>query len=49
MDVQLTPVTLGVESLDRSQNFYEEGLGCEIAQDYPHVVALNLGEGSLSS
>ena len=48
MAVQLTTVMIGVESLDRSKKFYAEGLGCEIAQDYPHFVALNLGEGSSS-
>src|SRR5919109_2611039 len=48
MAVQLTTVMIGVESLDRSKKFYAEGLGCEIAQDYPHFVALNLGAGSSS-
>lgn len=48
MAVQLTTVMIGVESLDRSKKFYAEGLGCDIAQDYPHFVALNLGEGSSS-
>src|ERR687892_902085 len=48
MAVQVTAIMIGVESLDRSKKFYAEGLGCEIAQDYPHFVALNLGEGSSS-
>jgi catechol 2,3-dioxygenase-like lactoylglutathione lyase family enzyme len=48
MPVRVTAIMLGVESLDRSKKFYAEGLGCEIAQDYPNFVALNLGEGSSS-
>ena len=48
MAVQVTAIMIGVETLDRSKKFYAEGLGCEIAQDYPHFVALNLGEGSSS-
>ena len=48
MAVQVTAIMIGVESLDRSKKFYTEGLGCEIAQDYPNFVALNLGEGSSS-
>jgi catechol 2,3-dioxygenase-like lactoylglutathione lyase family enzyme len=48
MAAQLTTVMIGVESLVRSKKFYVEGLGCEIAQDYPHFVALNLGERSSS-
>jgi uncharacterized protein len=48
MAVQVTTIMIGVESLDRSKKFYSEGLGCEIAQDYPQFVALNLGEGSSS-
>ena len=48
MAVQATAIMIGVESLDRSKKFYAEGLGCEIKQDYPHFVALNLGEGSSS-
>jgi uncharacterized protein len=45
MTLQATTIMLGVESLDRSKNFYE-ALGCTIEQDYPQFVSLNLGEGS---
>jgi len=48
MAVKVTSIMLGVESLDRSKKFYTEGLGCEIGQDYPQFVNLNLGEGSSS-
>ncbi len=46
MAVKVTSIMLGVKDLDRSKKFYAEGLGCEIAQDYPQFVNLNLGEGS---
>jgi catechol 2,3-dioxygenase-like lactoylglutathione lyase family enzyme len=39
---------LGVEDLARSKQFYGEGLGCAIAQDYPAFVLLDLGDGSSS-
>jgi uncharacterized protein len=48
VSVQVTTIMLGVEDLDRSKKFYGEGLGCEIAQDYPHFVLFNLGDGSSS-
>ncbi|MDX6300832.1 MAG: uncharacterized protein QOF53_2046 [Nocardioidaceae bacterium] len=48
MAVQLTAVMIAVEDLARSRKFYADGLGCEIAQDYPAFVSLDLGEGSSS-
>ena len=48
MALQVTTIMIGVESLERSKKFYGEGLGCEIAQDYPNFVAMTLGEGSSS-
>jgi hypothetical protein len=39
---------IGVEDLARSKEFYGEGLGCTIEQDYPNFVKFNLGEGSSS-
>ena len=39
---------LGVEDLARAKKFYAEGLGCQIAQDYPMFVSLSLGDGSSS-
>ncbi|HLW17367.1 MAG TPA: VOC family protein [Actinomycetota bacterium] len=46
MALKVTSIMLGVNDLDRSKKFYAEGLGCEISQDYPNFVNLNLGEGS---
>jgi uncharacterized protein len=43
---QVTTVMLGVKDLAQSKKFYAEGLGCEIQQDYPSFVSLNLGEES---
>jgi uncharacterized protein len=48
MALQVTAIMIGVEDLDRSKMFYGDGLGCEIATDYPNFVSLNLGEGSSS-
>src|SRR6516162_64721 len=48
MPVQVTAIMLGVEDLARSKQFYGEGLGCAIEQDYPNFVKFNLGEGSSS-
>jgi uncharacterized protein len=46
MSVQITTIMLGVEDVQRSKQFYAEGLGCAIQQDHPGFVLLNLGEGS---
>ena len=46
--MQITTVMLGVEDLARAKNFYADGLGCKIEQDYPNFVRLNLGDGSSS-
>ena len=48
MAVQVTAIMLGVQDLARSKEFYGEGLGCSIDQDYPHFVSFNLGDGSSS-
>jgi uncharacterized protein len=39
---------LGVEDMARSKQFYGEGMGCAIDQDYPHFISFKLGEGSSS-
>jgi catechol 2,3-dioxygenase-like lactoylglutathione lyase family enzyme len=44
----VTAIMLGVQDLARSKQFYSEGLGCSIAQDYPAFVSLDLGPGSSS-
>jgi catechol 2,3-dioxygenase-like lactoylglutathione lyase family enzyme len=46
--LQVTAIMIGVEDLARSKKFYGDGLGCTIAQDYPHFVSFDLGEGSSS-
>jgi uncharacterized protein len=46
--LQVTAIMIGVQDLGRSRNFYGEGLGCTIDQDYPSFVSFNLGEGSSS-
>jgi len=48
MPVHVTAIMLGVADLARSKQFYGEGLGCAIEQDYPNFVSFNLGEGSSS-
>ena len=48
MPLQMTSIMIGVEDLARSRRFYEDGLGCTIAQDYPNFVSFNLGDGSSS-
>jgi catechol 2,3-dioxygenase-like lactoylglutathione lyase family enzyme len=48
MPVQVTTIMLGVADLSRSKQFYGDGLGCTMEQDYPHFVSFNLGEGSSS-
>jgi len=46
--VQVSAIMLGVKDLARAKQFYGDGLGCKIDQDYPHFVSINLGEGSSS-
>ena len=48
MPLQVTAIMIGVEDLARSKEFYGEGLGCTIEQDYPNFVKFSLGEGSSS-
>jgi uncharacterized protein len=48
MPLAATTIMLGVKDLARSKQFYGEGLGCAIAQDYPNFVSITLGEGSSS-
>src|SRR5262252_5098200 len=46
MSLEVTTIMLGVKDLARSKQFYGEGLGCTIDQDYPHFVLITLGAGS---
>jgi catechol 2,3-dioxygenase-like lactoylglutathione lyase family enzyme len=48
MSLQANVIMIAVQDLARSKKFYQEGLGCQIEQDYPQFVSLNLGEGSSS-
>ena len=48
MPLEVTAIMIGVEDLVRSKKFYAEGLGCEIDQDYPNFVSVDLGKGSSS-
>lgn len=46
MSLEVTAIMLGVADIGRSKKFYADGLGCEVAADYPQFVKLNLGKGS---
>ena len=46
--LQVSAIMIGVEDLARSRQFYKDGLGCTLDQDYPHFVKFNLGDGSSS-
>jgi catechol 2,3-dioxygenase-like lactoylglutathione lyase family enzyme len=39
-------IMLGVKDVERAKKFYVEGMGCEIAQEYPGFVRCRTGEGS---
>jgi catechol 2,3-dioxygenase-like lactoylglutathione lyase family enzyme len=45
MALEATTIMIGVKDLARSKQFYAD-MGATIEQDYPHFVALSLGEGS---
>lgn len=46
MNPKISVVMLGVQDFNRAKQFYGEGLGCPVAQEYPGFVSFNLGEGS---
>jgi len=46
MSLQATVVMLGVNDVERAKQFYVEGMGAEIKQDYRGFVRCSLGEGS---
>ena len=48
MSLQVSTVMIGVRDLNRSKEFYGEGLGCTIELDHPYFVSFNLGDGSSS-
>jgi uncharacterized protein len=46
VSLKASVIMLGVKDLDRAKEFYVDGLGCEVNQDYPGFVRCTLGEGS---
>jgi hypothetical protein len=46
MTTKINAVTLAVDDLQRSKQFYVDGLGCTIEQDQPQFISFNLGNGS---
>jgi hypothetical protein len=46
VSVKINAVTLAVSDLARSNEFYAEGLGCEVEQDQPQYVQFGLGDGA---
>jgi predicted enzyme related to lactoylglutathione lyase len=46
MNAHISVTTLGVRDLNRAKQFYSEGLGWPIRQDYGEWVSFSLGDGS---
>ena len=46
MKPHVSVITLGVRDLKRAKQFYSEGLGWPIQQDYPQWVSFRLGNGT---
>jgi catechol 2,3-dioxygenase-like lactoylglutathione lyase family enzyme len=46
MNPHVSVITLGVRDLPRAKQFYGEGLGWPVEQDYPVWVSFKMGEGS---
>ena len=46
MNPQINSILIGVKDLGRSKEFYAQGLGCPIENDYPQFVSFKLGDGS---
>ncbi len=46
MNPHVSVITLGVRDLNRAKQFYSEGLGWPIHQDYDPWVSFRLGDGS---
>ena len=46
MNPHVSAITLGVRDVARAKQFYGEGLGWPIEQDYPQWVSFKMGEGS---
>jgi uncharacterized protein len=48
MTMHATSIMIGVDDVARSKQFYADGLGARVEQDYGHFVLLDLGERSSS-
>jgi catechol 2,3-dioxygenase-like lactoylglutathione lyase family enzyme len=46
MNPHVSVITLGVRDLPRARQFYAEGLGWPVDQEYPQWVTFKMGEGS---
>jgi len=46
MNPHVSAITLGVQDVARAKQFYGQGLGWPIEQDYPQWVSFKMGEGS---
>jgi len=46
MNPHVSVITLAVRDLPRARQFYAEGLGWPVAQDYPQWVSFKTGQGS---
>jgi catechol 2,3-dioxygenase-like lactoylglutathione lyase family enzyme len=46
MNPHVSVITLGVRDLPRAKQFYGEGLGWPVEQDYPQWVSFKMGDGS---
>ena len=46
MNSHVSAITLGVRDFDRAKQFYSEGLGWPIRQEYGEWIALRVGDGS---
>jgi uncharacterized protein len=48
MNPHVSVITLGVRDMSRAKQFYGDGLGWPIQQEYPEWVTCSLGNGSSS-
>jgi catechol 2,3-dioxygenase-like lactoylglutathione lyase family enzyme len=46
MNVQASVIMLGVRDVERARDFYVDGLGAEVDQEFPGFVRCRLGAGS---
>jgi catechol 2,3-dioxygenase-like lactoylglutathione lyase family enzyme len=46
MEAQVSVITLGVRDFERAKQFYRDGLGWPVLQDYPDWMCLGIGGGA---